>query len=94
MCFKYDGSKVYGYKNGIQFASVTASDLNPQGSIILGRAYNGNDRYFSGQFGICYIYNRALTDSERLQMVKYIEQVQERNNSIKEVCEDVVIYTI
>ena len=47
-------------------------DISPYGNIFLGKAHDAENRFFDGKLGLCYIYNRVLSDDEISKMKIYI----------------------
>jgi hypothetical protein len=61
----FDGSKMYGYRDGALVNSMTPTTPTPQqiGPVYIG--YNNVDRkYFKGLITVVRVYNRALSGSE------------------------------
>jgi len=68
------GTGGYGkvYLNGIQQGSTlnNPSSFSPRNSILIGRAFNNSDRYWSGQINDVKVYNHALSDYEVKEIAK------------------------
>ncbi len=52
------------------------SDIVPLNNLIIGRAFNDNNRYFDGKLGYCYIYDRCLSTDEINSMKNYIKSIK------------------
>lgn len=66
--YRYDGTTWSGYVDGVQAFSTarTFSLTTTSANIYLGRSDGGN--YFPGKLGAFRVWNRALTDNERLSL--------------------------
>jgi len=73
--WKYDGTTLHGYVDGIKTNTITSSRTTPPNfyvGIAGGDTTNmGNGGYFKGLIGSYKLYNRILTDSEILQNYNY-----------------------
>lgn len=58
------GTGLQIYKNGLLEKSVAGGQLSANGNILIGRAYNYFNRYWSGSIDQFRIFNRALTAEE------------------------------
>jgi len=69
----YDGRYSYisidGKNIGTTSNAVTLSGMN---NLIVGRAFNSNDRYFKGNMSHAILYNRVLSSSEIYKVMNYI----------------------
>jgi hypothetical protein len=76
--WRYDGSVLSGFVDGIKTATGTFSRLTPPNLYVGIGAKNitnmGNGNYFKGLIGSYRLYNRSLTDSEILQNYNYERQ--------------------
>ena len=76
MIITYENNKMSIWCNGTKIHNdVYQIDIRPFGNVRLGRAYNDSNRYFDGEMGYCYIYNRCLTSTEIEMMQDYIENL-------------------
>ena len=48
--------------------------VKPYGNLIIGKAFNSNDRFFKGNMSHCILYNRALSEQEVVDINNYIEE--------------------
>ena len=73
--WKYDGTTLSGYLNGVKVNTLTASRTTPSNFYVgIGATDFTNmvgGRYYKGQIGSYKLYNRSLTDSEILQNYTY-----------------------
>ena len=58
------GTGLQIYKNGLLEKSVSGGALSPRGNLLVGRAFDLSDRYWSGSIDQFRIFNRALTQEE------------------------------
>lgn len=58
------GTGLQIYKNGLLEKSVSGGALSPIGNLLVGRAFNSSERYWSGSIDQFRIFNRALTQKE------------------------------
>ena len=62
---KFDGTYLYLYIDGTYIGKTSSNTpLTPTGNVIIGKSYNGGDRFFYGKISDILLYKRAITDGE------------------------------
>lgn len=47
--------------------------LEPINNLILGKGYSASNRYFKGGISHCFVYDKALSEEEIIEMTNYVE---------------------
>lgn len=69
----YNGSNLKCYVNKKEIFSVDGNDFIPFGNVIIGKAYDAQDRYYAGCVSNFMIYNRSLTEEELEKVYNFLE---------------------
>ncbi len=69
----YDGSVLKCYVNKEENFSVEGNAFTPYGNVIIGEAFDSDDRFYAGCMSNFMIYNRSLTEEELEEVYNFLE---------------------